>query len=36
MPPLRSRTVTLLAMEESACPACGSCSGMFTANYPDK
>src|SRR5580700_765043 len=22
----------LLAMEESACPACGSCSGMFTAN----
>lgn len=22
----------LLAMEESACPTCGSCSGMFTAN----
>ncbi|MBW8484185.1 dihydroxy-acid dehydratase [Actinomadura parmotrematis] len=23
---------TLLEMEESACPTCGSCSGMFTAN----
>src|SRR3982074_2445149 len=22
----------LLEMEESACPTCGSCSGMFTAN----
>ncbi|MBN2614375.1 MAG: dihydroxy-acid dehydratase [Bacteroidales bacterium] len=23
---------TLLAVEQSACPTCGSCSGMFTAN----
>ncbi len=23
---------TLLALEQSACPTCGSCSGMFTAN----
>ena len=28
----RSPTRTLARIEESACPTCGSCSGMFTAN----